>query len=67
MCSLCPLGAVAAADGNREIVPEKAYRDPGASAAGVELSHTGEEKTLYVDPIISVYSYLTFLTYRLLL
>lgn len=42
---LCPVGATAASDGNRQIVPEKAYWDPGASAAGVEPSHTGEKKT----------------------
>lgn len=41
---LYPVGATAASDGNRQIVPEKAYWDPRASAAGVEPSHTGEKK-----------------------
>lgn len=68
MCSLCPVGAAAATDGNRQIVPEKAYRDPGASAAGVKPSHTGEKNTgsyayaCYVSAIISVYRHLTVLT-----
>lgn len=44
MCSLCPLGAAAASDSNRQVVPEKAHRDPGACAAGVKPSHTGEKK-----------------------
>ena len=60
MCSLCPLGAVAAVDGNCEIVPEEAHRDPGASAAGVESRHTGEEKHFMLMLL-----YLTLLTYRL--
>lgn len=42
-CSLRPVGAAAATDGDRQVVPEKAYRDPGASAAGVKPGHTGEE------------------------
>lgn len=40
---LDPLGAAAAADSNRQIVPEKADGDPGARAAGVEPCHTGEK------------------------
>lgn len=45
MCSLCPVGTAAATDSNCQIVPEKADRDPGASAAGVKPSHTGEKNT----------------------
>lgn len=68
MCSLCPVGAAAATDGNRQTVPEKAYRDPGASAAGVKPCHTGEKNTgscahaHYVSAIIFVYRHLTILT-----
>lgn len=40
---LHPLGAAAAADSNRQTVPEKADWDPGARAAGVEPRHTGEK------------------------
>lgn len=47
LCSLCPLGAAAATDSNRQVVPEKAHRDSGASAAGVEPSHTGGEKNTH--------------------
>ncbi len=46
MCSLCCVGAAAAADSDRQVVPEKAHRDPGAGAAGVKPGHTGEKSTL---------------------
>lgn len=45
VCSLCPLGAVAATDSNCQVVSQKANRDPGACAAGAKSGHSGEEET----------------------
>lgn len=39
------VGAAAATDSNCQVVPEKAYGDPGACAAGAEPGHTGEKNT----------------------
>ena len=47
LCSLCPVGAAAATDSNRQVVPEEAHWDAGAGAAGVELSHTGERENAH--------------------
>lgn len=44
LCCSCLVGAAAAPDGDRQTVPEKAHRDPGARAAGFEPGHAGEKE-----------------------
>ncbi len=59
MCSLCCVGAAAAADSDRQVVPEKAHRDPGAGAAGAQPGHAGEYRLLFSQHHFHMYSAFT--------